>query len=99
MPHSSLSRKCQRGNAIGEWDAERQILTCLSANDPASIRNSVDVRAHLIGETGVIQLAGTDRQKVRITRHTDGITEAEYCRQRAGSNYEAHSGHHRGGIL
>ena len=44
---------------------------------PASIRNGlVDVRALAGVRLGVIQLAGTDLQKARITRHAAGFTDA-----------------------
>ena len=57
-----------------------QIFACISASDPASLRNGlVDVLA-LAGvpavRLGVIQLAGTDLQKARITRHAAGFTDA-----------------------
>ena len=54
-----------------------QIFACISASDPASIRYGlVDVLALAGVRLGVIQLAGTDLQKARITRHAAGFTDA-----------------------
>ena len=53
-------------------------MACISASDPALMRNVLlDVRVLASVRLGVIQLAGTDLQKARITRHRAGVTEAE----------------------
>ena len=66
-----------RGRRIGDVHEAGQIFACISASDRASIRNGfVGVLALAGVRLGVIQLAGTDLQKARITRHAAGFTDA-----------------------
>ena len=73
----SRKQKKMEGRHIGDVHGGGRIFACVSASDPASIRNGlVDVLALAGVRLGVIQLAGTDLQKARITRHAAGFTDA-----------------------